>query len=466
VPLRRALPPLAWSLAWALAAGCSPGPVASRPRPATTSPPSTASAPPATPLADWPVFGHDPGRSALQPGSPPASGLRRAWSVPVPGAVYAQPVVADGKVVVATETDQVLAFDAATGRLAWSRSLGQPVPGSSLPCGDIDPSGITSTPAVDTSSGTVWVVAFVQPHTHLLVGLDLSSGAVLSRRVADPTGSDPVVQQQRGALALDSRQVLIPFGGLYGDCGDYHGFVVAMPETGPGPQTVFQVPSRRQGGIWAPGGATLTSSGDLLVATGNGSSTSAFDGGNAVYRLTVGLLPADYFAPANFAALSASDTDLGSDGPSLVAGGSMVFQVGKEGVGYLLSAAHLGGVGGQLYSARVCQGAYGANAVDASGQLVLVPCQDGLYAVRIGPGPSFRVAWHHPQLAPGPPVLAGGVVWVLDPQAGRLVGLDPATGQVRFSQQVGPATRFSAPAAAGGELLVAAGGRLSAFEGI
>ena len=57
---------------------------------------------------------------------------------------------------------------------------------------------------------------------------------------------------------------------------------------------------------------------------------------------------------------NANDLDLGSTQPALLPGG-MLLTTGKRGIGYLLRAAHLGGVGGQITSAEVCK-AFGAAA--------------------------------------------------------------------------------------------------------
>lgn len=58
--------------------------------------------------------------------------------------------------------------------------------------------------------------------------------------------------------------------------------------------------------------------------------------GDVVIRLNPSLQEVDYFAPTNWAALNSGDTDLGSVGPTLLNSGT-IFQVGKEGIGYLLS---------------------------------------------------------------------------------------------------------------------------------
>ena len=333
--------------------------------------------------------------------------------------------------------------------------------GSSLPCGDIDPSGITGTPVVDPVAGLVWVVAFIQPTQHVLVALDLATGQVRSRRPIDPPGADPSTEQERGALTLSGGTVYVPFGGLYGDCGKYHGYVVGVGENGAGAPAVWEAPTAREAGIWAPPGPVVGPGGDLWVATGNGASTTAFDDGNAVVRLSPDLHQVDVFAPVNWAQLGKSDTDLGSVSPSMLPGG-LVFQIGKAGVGYLMEAGHLGGVDGQVFSEKVCSGAYGGTAV--SGSRILVPCRDGLVALNLEPGHRFTVVWRQGQTGAGTPVVAGGVVWMIGTD-GQLWGFDQSTGAVRDQVQLGSVTHFPALSVGGDQLFAPTGARIVSFRG-
>src|SRR5207244_13576870 len=103
---------------------------------------------------------------------------------------------------VGTEDDAVYALSAGTGRVLWRTHVGEPVPGSSLGCGNIDPTGITGTPAIDPGTGTLYAVAFEQPGRHEFVAIDTATGRVRWRRSADAPGADPLVHQQRGALAI------------------------------------------------------------------------------------------------------------------------------------------------------------------------------------------------------------------------------------------------------------------------
>src|SRR5258708_8706238 len=109
----------------------------------------------------------------------------------------------------------------------------------------------------------------------MLFALRLVDGSVVWQLDVDPPGSDPTVQQQRGALALGSGLVYVPFGGLLGDCGNYHGYVAAVRVAG-GPPLVYRVPSGRMAGIWTPAGPTLDAEGNFYIVTANGPGRSSF----------------------------------------------------------------------------------------------------------------------------------------------------------------------------------------------
>lgn len=419
---------------------------------------TTTSAQSAQPSSDWTTYHLDNSRSG--DAGLTVTTATKGWVSPsLDGAVYAEPLAFDGMVFVATENDSVYALGAQTGSVIWRTHLGAPVPGSSLPCGDINPSGITGTPVIDPATGTIYVVAFESPAIHSLVALNASDGRVVFTRPADPPGADPTVEQQRAALTLANGKVYWFYGGLDGDCGDYHGWVVGVNTNGSGSLLSYQVPTGREGGIWATSGAVVGSQGDLYVATGNGASSTAFDHGDSVIELSPSLKEVGYFAPSNWAQLNQDDTDLGSSGPAAV--GNYLFQIGKAGVGYLLDPADLSGIGGQVYSGSVCSGAYGGLAV--SGDTVFVPCTDHLTAVSVS-GSSFSVAWMGPSFPAGPPVVTGNVVWTIDVSGGTLHGFDATTGASLYSFTTGQVTRFTTPAFAYGEVLVAAGASVYSFS--
>ena len=385
------------------------------------------------------------------------------WTFHVDGAVYAEPLIAKGSAFVATENDSVYSISIPTGTLNWRTNLGTPLPLSSLPCGNINPVGITGTPVIDPSSSTLYVVSMLGNLGYRLFALAADTGQVRWDISLNPAAFDYHVEQERGALALANGLIYIPFGGFAGDCGSYHGWVMGYPANGTGRLLSYQVPSIREAGIWSTGGVVVTADGSLMVSTGNSGSTSNFDFGNSVIRLNPNLTEADYFAPSNWATLNVGDTDLGSLSP-VDLGNGLVFQAGKEGVGYLLSESHLGDVGGQLYSARFCSSAFGAGALD--GTSPIIPCTDGLYKLAVatsGASPSFAPSWSVAGFDAGPPIVAYGAVWTADIGNGTLFALDEGTGHTLFHMDLGAFVHFTTPSAAEGSVLVAATDKLYCF---
>ncbi|GAA2828336.1 hypothetical protein GCM10010441_60970 [Kitasatospora paracochleata] len=425
--------------------------------------PSTLTAGPRSPTpaaaGDWPTYHRDALRTGTAPDAAPVGPLARAWAARLDGAVYGQPLVVGGRILAATENNTVYLLDPGSGAVVWSRNLGAPARAAELPCGNIDPLGITSTPVYDPSTGLVFVLAELAGGRHVLNGVDAATGEPVVRRDAEPPTGDRLAHQQRSALALWDGRVVIAYGGLFGDCGNYRGAVVSVPVSGAGELRSYVVPTGREGGIWASAGPVVD--GDrLLVSVGNGESTGgAYDGSDSVLALTPELTRADLFAPASWAADNAVDADLGSLSPVRV--DRFVLALGKRGTAYLLDAAHLGGVGGQLTEAQVCP-AYGGAAVD--GSAVYLPCEDGLVRLGVGADASLSVAWKLPLGRAGSPVVGGGAVWVLDWQNGVLDAVDPASGHVLQHAEVGAELpHFASPVLAGGRVLVGTADGVTAF---
>jgi len=371
--------------------------------------------------------------------------------------------VCGNSVYVATEENTVYAVNASTGTVIWHTHLGTPVTSSTLLCGDIAPTtGITGTPVIDTATGILYAVAFLSPHQHVLFGLSVANGSVVSQVGVDPAGADPTVEQQRGALTLANGYVYLVYGGLDGDCGDYHGWVVGVPVSGSGGLVSYQVPTQREGGIWGTGGMGVAANGTLYVATGNGASITAsmYDHGDAVIELSPTLTELGYFAPTNWVQLNKEDTDLGSVAPTVLPNGE-IFQIGKGGVGYLLSGTHLGGIGGQVGEMNVCNGAYGGTAHE--GFSIFVPCLDGVFDV-VANATNLSVAWQTNGFDAGSPIVTGNIVWSVDISDAKLLGFNITNGDQLFSFSLGSVDHFISPAAAPGALYVGAGSQLYAFD--
>jgi outer membrane protein assembly factor BamB len=435
----------------ALLTACTREPAAPQQPPLTLPSGPSTSAAPAAGNGDWTTYHRDNARTGYLARMADPTRLTQTWSTPLDGAVYGQPLVVGDRVLVATEADSLYALSLPTGQVQWRANAGEPVPLSELPCGNIDPLGITGTPVYDPGTGLVFAVAEVTGPAHVLVGVEVRTGRVRVRRLVDPPGADPRPHQQRAALALSRGRVYVAYGGLFGDCGDYHGQVVASRTDGRGPLQAFRVPTSREGGIWGASGPAVDGRGRLYVAVGNGAATGGeWDRSDSVLRLSPDLRLEDGFAPTRWPQDNAADADLGSMGPLLLPGG-LVFAAGKSGLGYLLRADHLGGVGGQLLERSVCAAFGGAAAV---GSVLYVPCTDGLRQVRVGPGTRLDLGWQAPGAISGSPVIGGHTVYSLDPAGGVLYALDADRGTARTSAPVGQTSRFATPTLTGGLVLV------------
>lgn len=431
----------------------SPSPAGpSSPAPFATAPASTPSPTPRPMVfAAWPMFGGNDLRSGVAAGFPSPVRPAVAWSDALDGAVYAQPIVANGRLLVATEHDSVYALDPRTGGVLWHRHLGTPVPLSTLPCGNIDPLGITSTPLVDPTSGSLLVVAEVSGPKHVLFALNPATGVVRWSRSVDWPGQDPRTHQQRAALAVGNGRVYVGLGGLAGDCGQYNGVVVGVPTSGVGASIAYVVPTAREGAVWATGGPVIDTAGHVYVSVGNGSATSGtYDGSDSVVELSPTLSKLGLFAPSTWAIDNLNDADLGSLSPTLLSGG-WVFIAGKSGTGYVLRQGALDGIGGQVSEAAACR-AFGAAA--HVGSTAYVPCADGIRAVTVSASGSIHIAWHTGSGASGPPAIGGGTVWSVNTASGVLYALAQSSGAVRAAIRLGAVPHFDAPSLSSGFVFV------------
>jgi hypothetical protein len=396
----------------------------------------------------------------------------------ISGHLYAQPLYwrpsgSTGQLLVATEDNDLQAIDASSGGEIWRHSLGRPVPLSSLPCGNIDPLGITGTPVIDEASQAIYVAAMVGDEAgprHRVFALSLKDGSPLPGWPVDVAEAiaargqrfNARDQNQRGALAILDGRVYVPYGGHYGDCGDYHGWVVGISMQNP--RDVVSWSTRaRGGGIWATGGIA----GDgrwLFVATGNTIDVSNWSDGEAIFRVAPDLRhrdqPEDFFAPTEWRALDSRDADLGATNPLPLdaprAGGTAAFvlALGKDARAYLLDRNRLGGIGGSLASdivstrpIRTAPAAYPAGDgvyVAFQGQGAHCPAfrrDNGLTVlqIRAGSPPSLVTGWCGAFRGEGSPIVttidgrANPIVWILGAEGDdRLHGYRGDTGEPLF----------------------------------
>ena len=424
-----------------------------------------ASAAPALALTTWPVYNGNAQRTGNDTSEPALLPIHQAWSRHLDGAVYAQPLVFNGRIFSATENDTVYALDANNGGVLWARHLGRPMTNvvAQAGCGNVDPLGILSTPVIDTTAHTIYVVATIQDSVnhihHQLIGLDPLTGAVKVSVNADPGGGQNSLNiQQRTGLALGNGRVYIGFGGYNGDCGPYHGWLVSVAENGTGKVAFNVTPTGGLGAIWATGGATIDAAGNVYVSTGNpdpsgnnfGESVLKFDNTAAMNHI------------GTFKTFPGADNDLSSVAPEILPGNKL-FQIGKQQTGFLVNTVNMTA----LNSLHMCNGvnADGADAFD--GSHVFVPCNNHIQEVNLDLAHNtMALGWTGPNVGfAGSPILAGGALWSIDQASSTLYALNPANGAVLKTISVGAVAHFAAPAAALGLVLVPTLSGVTAFAG-
>jgi hypothetical protein len=429
----------------------------------------------------------------------------------VPGHIYAQPLYwrppnsERGLVIVATEDNVVAGLDAVTGQSVWQSRLGPAVALSKLPCGNIDPLGITGTPVIDERSGAVYLDAMVgggKGPRHLIFGLSLSDGKVLPGwpvDVADALGAlgmsfNAPAQGERGALTLVGHNLFVPYGGHFYECGDYHGWVVGLHLDKPTVYGAWRT-SVIKGGIWAPGGIAFDGS-HLFAATGQTPDVEQWNGADSVIRLSPDLRwqasSENYFAPADWQTQDTSYTVLAYNNPlafDLPDGSpstALLLTINKDGVAYLLDRANLGGVGHPLLEQEVAIPS--VNTSPAAWRMnhdMMVAFQGtasscpggamagGVLALRVSGGaqPSLKLAWCGKMRGRGATIvttsddMADPIVWLVGAEGDeRLHGFRGDNGQEVFTGDELPGLRhYVTILAAGGRLYVAGDGRVFAF---
>jgi outer membrane protein assembly factor BamB len=428
------------------------------------------------------------------------------------GHLYAEPLYwlppgsSSGMLIVATEDDTVEAIDAKSGNPVWTRSVGRPTSLSSQPCGNIDPLGVTGTPVIDETTQAIYLDAVVAetsgPH-HRVFALALKDGWPLPGWPVDVAETlaahgqpfNSRNQNQRGALAILDGRVYVPYGGHFGDCGDYRGWVIGIRLQDPRDVVIWSTRGRG-GGIWAPGG--ISSDGhSLFVATGNTIDAKTWSDGEAIFRLQPELRrdesPPAFFAPSDWHALDERDADLGGtnplplDVPSLGGPTALIVALGKDGRAYLLDRNNLGGFGGSLAAEtvsarpiRTTPAAYPARdgafvAFQAEGAHCPTRNRDNnltVLQIRAGAPPSLAAVWCGAFKGAGAPIVtttdghSNPIVWILGAEGdGRLHGFRGDNGEPLFTGDAMTGLRhFQGLLAADDRLYVGADGRIYAFS--
>ncbi len=326
----------------------------------------------------------------LTPATVTPSTFGQLFSCPVDGYVYAEPLwVANlnvggtirNVVFIATEHDSVYAYDADSPSCVqlWQVTFvnGNTVtplsPSDINGNGDIVPEiGITSTPVIDSSTNTLYVVPNTKEtagavnglgcsstfpcYVHRLHALDLTIGAEKfgGPVVISPPNFVPLSHLQRPALLLANNTVYIAFGS-HGDQCNYAGWIM-----GYNPSTLAQIfadaltdPTQfncNKGGVWQGGaGPAADANGNVYISTGNGVYDGTLNFGDTAVKLSPTGAILDWFTPFNQSVFAANDIDLSSAGITIlpdavgsVAHPHLAIATGKVSILYLLDQTNMG----------------------------------------------------------------------------------------------------------------------------
>ena len=380
---------------------------------------------------------------------------------------------------VATENDSVYAVDAdsisgSNAMILWKSSVlasGEaPADAGSLPCGNINPNGITATPVIDRGRNAIYVEAMSKSSAgsiiHRLHALDLTTGKELFGGPVTITATypgtggnsqggtvtfDPHVHHDRAALLESGGNIFTAWSGLDGDCGAYSAWVIAysadtLTRTG----AIDLVPNNHGGGMWMGGGGPAAdAAGSVYVISGNGfgdtPGTNSY--GNSFVRLSNsgGLKVADYFTPYNTIAEDNGDVDFGSAAPLLLPDmmdpngitRHLALGAGKDGNLYVVDRDNMGqfnATKNDVYQQiQISSHQNHSSPIFFNGTVYICPTGDMLKAftvtkAQLGTSPSSQSSHVFSSNGAVASISANGtsngVVWALDWGAGTLFAYD------------------------------------------
>ncbi|MES1165170.1 MAG: hypothetical protein ABUR63_05400 [Verrucomicrobiota bacterium] len=401
-----------------------------------------------------------------------------------------------------TTGNDVFALDETSGATVWTKNLGSSPTANGVSCGNIHPLGILSTPVISASARTIYVGAAIGTNSisdHQIHALSVDDGSPkpgwpvsVSKVTSAGMTFMPPPQNQRSALSLVGGKVYVAYGGHVGDCGPYHGWVVAVDATDP-TKVGGWVTGGQGEGIWDAGGMASDGNG-VFALTGNstvGASTH-LDSEEAV-RITGMGTKSDAFFPTSWKSMDSGDADLGASNPVYfelpgATPSKVLAVVSKDGNIYLLDAENLGGMGGQKAALQVSNGTMSIHTAVAtyttgqgryvvfgtdSGALCASASGEAIVSVRVAAGspPKPAIAWCAPLSGPvtGPVTTTTDgtrdvVVWYMS--NGKLVGVDGDAGSSIFTstESCAGVRQWTSPIAVNGRIVVGADGKLCAWS--
>jgi uncharacterized protein YjdB len=320
----------------------------------------------------------------LTPASVSAQTFGKLFSYQTDGYIYGEPVLKSGVTIngavhnvvyVATENDSVYAFDAdnfGTGAPLWMKSLLQ-TGETPLTNGPVQPvEGITSTPVIDSTTNTIYVVSsqtsaaagggFFRLHAlDITTGAEKFGGPVKLNVSVPATNSDSSGGVQTLTTSCIQRAALLEANGnIYmGFASCHSGWLVAYSASTLAQVGVFNAsvtlngegPYASAGGIWmGAGGPVADSAGNVYVTTGNGPWNGTDAWGDSFLKFPPTpvkgangtMQPTDWFTPSIYQYMDCQDSDLAAGGLLLMPNANQLVAGGKTGTIYVVNSANLG----------------------------------------------------------------------------------------------------------------------------
>jgi uncharacterized protein YjdB len=319
--------------------------------------------------------GLNPNEKSLTPANVAAGTFGKLFSYLVDGYAYAEPLLMSNVTIksavhnvlyVATEYDSVYAFDAdtyGTGAPLWKTSLLQsgetPLTGAT-----VQPyQGVTSTPVIDQSSNTIYVVSAQKSSangaSYRLNALDITTGQPKQAAVtitASVSGTNSTASGGQVSLPAGCVQraaLLLANGTIYIGVGSCHsGWLLSYDEQTLQQTGVFNASPNIDGegtyggagGVWmGSGGPVADSAGNIYISTGNGPwNPSQGSYADSILKFSPSLALLDYFTPQDYAYMNCQDSDLAAGGLLMIPGSGQIVGGGKMGRIYLVNTGNLG----------------------------------------------------------------------------------------------------------------------------
>jgi hypothetical protein len=335
-------------------------------------------------------------------------------------------------VYVATEGNTIYAIDAEAGTILLKPNFGKPV-GYPLGCTNNGPNvGINSTPVIDLTSNTLYVVIYTHDATgpaYRIHDLDLGSLTdkvapqlvVASHTLTDGTtfNFNATYQRQRPGLLLANGSVYAGFGSFCDFAANLSrgwllgwstGSLTPLPSNQVFDIQATSVNNFFLSSIWMSGyGLATDDSGNILFVTGNSDySGTTYDGVSNIQESVVKVSSnlstvLDLFTPMNQASLDQSDSDFGSGGLLVLPDqpGStphLAVAAGKAGSLFLMNEDSLGGysttknnvLGTYSIGGCWCGQSYFVDSSDGAGRVVASGGQSiQVYKVQTSPIPAL-----------------------------------------------------------------------------